>query len=124
MAQNLSARLELIRGDITRVTVDASCFRLAAEHGLETVAFPPISSGIYGFPVERAAPIALREIAAALQDNGQLPQALVVCFSDADLAKYQVTQYQVVQYQVTQYQTTQCQMTQCQMTQYSSGARP
>jgi O-acetyl-ADP-ribose deacetylase (regulator of RNase III) len=43
----------------------ASCYRrslgLAAEHGLRTVAFPSISTGIYGFPLERAAPIAVGE---------------------------------------------------------------
>src|SRR5437870_3881569 len=39
-----------------------SCFALAEEHGLRNIAFPSISTGAYGFPVERASRIAVREI--------------------------------------------------------------
>ena len=49
----------------------ASCyrnsFRLAREHDLKTIAFPCISTGAYGFPFERAARIALREIAQGME---------------------------------------------------------
>src|SRR5205085_8258093 len=48
----------------------ASCYRnslrLAVQHGLRTVAFPAISTGIYGFPIERAARIAVSEFSAFL----------------------------------------------------------
>jgi O-acetyl-ADP-ribose deacetylase (regulator of RNase III) len=48
----------------------ASCYRyslrLAREHEVATIAFPAISTGAYGFPLERAARIALREVAAEL----------------------------------------------------------
>lgn len=48
----------------------ASCYRrsleLAASHDLQSVAFPAISTGIYGFPPEAAAPIAVRTVAARL----------------------------------------------------------
>jgi O-acetyl-ADP-ribose deacetylase len=48
----------------------ASCYRkclvLAEEHGVETVSFPAISTGIYGYPLEEAAAIALREVTAHL----------------------------------------------------------
>ncbi|MBN8233122.1 O-acetyl-ADP-ribose deacetylase [Corallococcus macrosporus] len=71
----------------------ASCYRnafaLMEKHGLRTVAFPSISTGIYGFPIERAAPIALREIRAALEQRPELEQVTVVLFSEKDLKVYQ-----------------------------------
>ena len=64
-----------------------SCLELAAAHGLRSLAFPSISTGIYGFPIRRAAPIALRELAVGLETDAAL-QVSVVCFSDADLDCY------------------------------------
>jgi len=67
----------------------ASCYRaslgLAAEHGLRTVAFPSISTGAYGFPMDRAARIALREIRAFLKTHSLPQKVLVVCFGKAAL---------------------------------------
>src|SRR4051794_36005559 len=52
----------------------ASCYRraleVAAEHGLRSIAFPAISTGVYGFPPERAAPIAVRTVAQNVGDGG------------------------------------------------------
>ncbi len=59
-----------------------SCFVLAEQHGLHTLAFPSISTGAYGFPVERAARIALAEIRSALSQNRALSQVIVVCFEE------------------------------------------
>ena len=57
----------------------ASAYRrsleVAAGNGARTVAFPSISTGVYGFPVERAAPIALREIARFLSVMERLADA-------------------------------------------------
>lgn len=64
-----------------------SCLRRAAAHGLSSLAFPSISTGVYGFPIRRAAPIALRELAVGLGADTAL-QSSVVCFSDADLDCY------------------------------------
>ena len=58
---------------------------VAAELGARTVAFPAISTGIYGFPVERAAPIALREAAGA---PDPIDEVRFVLFSDRDLDVY------------------------------------
>lgn len=70
----------------------ASCYRnslsLASEHGFRTLAFPSISTGIYGFPIMRAAPLALREIRAALDRHPQLERVTVVLFGDSDHAHY------------------------------------
>ncbi len=66
-----------------------SVFALVEQHGLRSVAFPSISTGVYGFPITRAAPIALREIHAALARLPRLEKVTVVLFSSADLETYQ-----------------------------------
>lgn len=61
-------------------------FALAREHGFRTVAAPSISTGIYGFPVARAAPIALAEARAALETAGTtVTEISFALFSAADL---------------------------------------
>jgi O-acetyl-ADP-ribose deacetylase (regulator of RNase III) len=57
-----------------------SCFAMAGEHGVRTIAFPSISTGAYGFPMERAARVALREMLAARQANPTLERVMAVCF--------------------------------------------
>jgi O-acetyl-ADP-ribose deacetylase len=70
----------------------ASCYRnslsLALEHGLQTIAFPAISTGIYGFPVERAARIAAREVRQFLEGHDLPEQVILVCFSDGALREF------------------------------------
>ena len=72
----------------------ASCYRksmeLAAQCGARTVAFPSISTGIYGFPVELAAPIAVATVRSALTEGASVEEVTFCCFSDADLAVYQL----------------------------------
>ena len=46
-----------------------TAFRLAAEHGVETISFPAISAGVYGYPMDEAAAIAVREVKSALEDS-------------------------------------------------------
>src|ERR1043165_7574905 len=62
----------------------ANCYRnsfdLVTRHGLRSVAFPSISTGVYGFPLERAAPIALTETRKFLQDNSSVEKVVLVCF--------------------------------------------
>jgi O-acetyl-ADP-ribose deacetylase len=70
----------------------ASCYRgslaLAAEHGLRSVAFPAISCGVYGYPVEEATRIAVREVRAWLEEH-ELPERVVlVAFGDEVHAAY------------------------------------
>jgi O-acetyl-ADP-ribose deacetylase len=59
-----------------------SCFALVEEHGLRSVAFPAISCGVYAFPVERAARIAVAEIKRFLEANAAVERVLVVCFTE------------------------------------------
>lgn len=63
-------------------------FELVERHGLRSVAFPSISTGAYRFPIAEAAPIALREMRAALARMPQLERVTVVLFSDSDLEVY------------------------------------
>ncbi len=71
----------------------ANCYRnalaLAKEHGLKSIAFPSISTGVYGFPVTQAAAIAAREVRTGLEANPQLEKVCHVCFSGEDLLCYQ-----------------------------------
>jgi O-acetyl-ADP-ribose deacetylase len=65
----------------------ASCYReslkLAVQHQIETIAFPAISCGIYGYPIEPAAIIALQTVAEFLQTEGMaIAGVSFVCFSD------------------------------------------
>src|SRR5215469_16760413 len=57
-----------------------SCFDLARQHGIHSLAFPSISTGAYGFPMERAAQIAVHECTKALAENQELQKVLLVCF--------------------------------------------
>lgn len=70
----------------------AACYRsslaLARDHGLETVAFPAISTGVYGYPREAAARIALREVQSFLQSSDLPRRVLFCCFSEEDLRLY------------------------------------
>lgn len=70
--------------DVTLARCYRSCLALAREHRLASVAFPSIDTGVYGFPVERAARVALREIREHMH-AADLP-ALVICvlFSESD----------------------------------------
>lgn len=72
----------------------ASCYRqsvgLADEHGLKSIAFPSISTGAYGYPIEEASRIALRTVKGVVEGGKTaLQRILFVTFSDADYRTYQ-----------------------------------
>jgi O-acetyl-ADP-ribose deacetylase len=66
----------------------ASCYRtslqLCVEHGLKTIAFPAISCGVYGYPIEEAVPIAVRTTLEFLVEH-ELPEWVQFCCFDKDL---------------------------------------
>ena len=66
-----------------------NCLALAAQHGCRTVAFPSISTGVYHFPLDRAATIAAREIRAFGAHPGPVKTVMTVCFDDRTFAAYQ-----------------------------------
>ncbi len=70
----------------------ASCYenslRLAVENGLKTIAFPSISTGAYGFPIQKATSIALQTVKEILQDEPGIEQVILVCFVAKDIDVY------------------------------------
>ncbi|HUU12566.1 MAG TPA: O-acetyl-ADP-ribose deacetylase [Terriglobia bacterium] len=70
----------------------ASCYRnsvaLAEQHGIKTIAFPCISTGVYGFPFERAAKIAVAEVKSFLERSKRIEQVVFVCFLKRDYECY------------------------------------
>ncbi len=71
----------------------ADCYRnslkLGEGNGLRMVAFPAISTGVFGFPKERATRIAVREARAFLDQDVGVEQVIFVCFSERDFDIYQ-----------------------------------
>jgi O-acetyl-ADP-ribose deacetylase len=63
-------------------------FRLAREHGVKTIAFPAISCGVYGYPLEAAARIAVAEARKALESDTQLERVYLMAFGGETEAAY------------------------------------
>jgi O-acetyl-ADP-ribose deacetylase (regulator of RNase III) len=70
----------------------ASCYQaslqLAINHNVKTIAFPAISCGVYGYPVEEATQIAVRETLNFLERNDSLEKVIFTCFSEAIYLAY------------------------------------
>jgi O-acetyl-ADP-ribose deacetylase len=70
----------------------ASCYRealaLAQGRGLRSIAFPCISTGVYGYPPDRAAAVAVAAVRAALEACPGLERVIFCCFLPSDLALY------------------------------------
>jgi O-acetyl-ADP-ribose deacetylase len=71
----------------------ASCYRraieLAAEHGCARVAFPAISTGVYGYPVEAGARVAIDATRAAMEQHPEVEEARFWLFGDAAYAAFE-----------------------------------
>ena len=71
----------------------ASCYRrsleLAAEHRIASLAFPSISTGIYGYPIEQAAQVAVSTVQSSLPALGAIQEITFCCFSADDLTVYE-----------------------------------
>ncbi|MFZ6653876.1 O-acetyl-ADP-ribose deacetylase [Undibacterium sp. TJN19] len=71
----------------------ASCYRrvmeVAASKPIHSLAFPSISTGIYGYPIDQAAQVALDTLNALAPDFPAINEIIFCCFSDADLQVYE-----------------------------------
>jgi O-acetyl-ADP-ribose deacetylase (regulator of RNase III) len=79
-------------GDAGEDALLAACYRnalaLAVTHAIRSIAFAAISTGIYGFPSDRAARIAVAEVRSFFSTDSRLTRAIVCCFDGATLAHY------------------------------------
>ena len=70
-----------------------NCYRnslnLAEDNGVKTIVFPSISTGAYGFPIERAASIAARTVREAIENTKSIEKIIFVCFSQSDYEVYE-----------------------------------
>ncbi|MFP4039848.1 MAG: O-acetyl-ADP-ribose deacetylase [Desulfosudaceae bacterium] len=73
----------------------ANCYRnsleLAHQYGLTSVAFPAISCGVYGYPIEEAAPIAIKTVGEALRARPAISRVIFALFSDHHYRLYRET---------------------------------
>lgn len=71
----------------------ANCYRnsllLAVENGCKTVAFPCISTGVYGYPIAEAAKVAVKAVKSFLEANKSLEKVVMVCFDGENYAAIQ-----------------------------------
>jgi O-acetyl-ADP-ribose deacetylase (regulator of RNase III) len=71
----------------------SSCYRksleLASKHGVKTIAFPNISTGVYGYPLQEAAEVALNEVNAYLVEHPEIEKVIFVAFSKANFDIYE-----------------------------------
>ncbi len=79
-------------GDANEEALLASAYRrsleVASANGVRTIAFPAISTGVYGFPVDRAARIAVRAVASYLDGHPEFEQVQLVCFGKQALSEF------------------------------------
>ena len=71
----------------------AACYRrsleIAQEHGVKSIAFPAISTGVYGYPIEEAAKIAVATVSNFLKERKISIEVIFCCFSARDLSVYE-----------------------------------
>ncbi|MDO8207388.1 MAG: O-acetyl-ADP-ribose deacetylase [Gallionella sp.] len=71
----------------------ASCYQrsmeLATDYGVHTLAFPSISTGVYGYPIELAARVAIKTVRSQLQKFPAIQEVVFCCFSISDLTVYE-----------------------------------
>jgi O-acetyl-ADP-ribose deacetylase (regulator of RNase III) len=80
-------------GTCNEEEVLASCYRrcleVAAKYSISSIAFPSISTGIYGFPIEKACPIAVSTTRSFIARGSLIDEVIFCCFSPGDLQHYE-----------------------------------
>ena len=72
-----------------------NCLELAAQYGCRTVDFPSISTGVYGYPLDKAAPVALGAIKESLEKHPEIERVRMVCFDERTKAAYEAAYAQL-----------------------------
>ena len=71
----------------------ASCYRnsltIAAKQEIKSIAFPSISTGVYGYPIDLAARVAIETVRDVVQKPSKIEEVIFCCFSPSDLAVYE-----------------------------------
>ena len=67
-----------------------ACLRLAKQNGVRSLAFPALSTGIYGYPLTPATEIAVRTVREELRDPSGVEEVIFACFDDATLSAYRL----------------------------------
>ena len=79
-------------GSFSEPELLASCYRqslkLATENEINTIAFPSISTGVYGYPIAKAAVVAIETVTLFLEKNGGVKEVRFVLFDADDLEQY------------------------------------
>ena len=65
------------------------CIELAQEKVVSSIAFPSISTGIYGYPIERAVEVAVQSVRDSLREDSSIQEVVFCCFSQEDLDHYE-----------------------------------
>lgn len=72
----------------------ASCYLesmlLAAHNGYDSIAFPSLSTGTYGYPIEEACRVALQAVKEGLEENPEIIEVNLVCYSTGDFEEYEI----------------------------------
>ena len=79
----MRAHIRCYAGDDGRLKISA------ARQGIATLAFPSISTGIFAYPIEQAAAIAVSSVRSQVQDSPAIQEVVFCCFSAGDLAVYE-----------------------------------
>jgi len=72
----------------------ADCYKnslkIAVENDIKTIAFPSISTGVYRFPIEKAAAIAVKEVKNFIENDSSLEEIIFVCFDETTFKAYKI----------------------------------
>ncbi len=80
-------------GDSGEPALLASCYRrcieLAQERAVKSIAFPSISTGVYGYPIQLATEVAVKSVRESLAEDSSIQEVIFCCFSAEDLLQYE-----------------------------------